>query len=140
MTIVYPLFFVVFLMGFWIFYKILYKITFLLMFERFSITVAIIFIFFLSPICNILANFFNCTQIYDNFYITNYLLERCNNNPRYDFWANFLIIPSFCFFIVFYPLILFSYMYRNRNILFTENVIYKIGFLLNGYCINTFYW
>lgn len=96
--------------------------------------------FFLSSIIGTVADFFNCTQLYDDFFLTNFLLEKCNDNPKYEFWKINLIFPTFLIFIVAFPLLLFFYMYRNRNRLFDSDVVYKIGFLLNGYSEKSYYW
>ena len=108
--------------------------------ENLLICIAISFLFFLSPIINILSDFFNCTKLYENQYMTNYLLERCNDNSRYDFWKKYLIIPAFLIYVMCLPLILFTFMFKNRKRLFDENFISKIGFLLNGYSSETYYW
>ena len=140
MTIFSPFIFTFLLFVFWIFYKIKENLPFPVMIEHFCITTAISFLFFLSPIINVLADFLDSTEIFGNYYITSYLIERSNNNPQYNLWRNYLILPSFCFFTILFPLCLFIYMQRRKHILFTEGIIYKIGFVLNGYSSETFYW
>ena len=135
--ILYPIFFAILLTGFWLSYKILYKSEIL---ERLLICIAISFMFFLSPIINILADFFNCTHLYENQYMTNFLLEKCIDNSTYDFWKNILILPAVAIYVISFPLILFSFMFKNRKRLFDKNFRAKIGFLLNGYSSQTYYW
>ena len=139
MNISYPFSLSLILFIFWMIYKFFEKKDFSYIVERFLISSSMVFAFFLSPIINVLADFFNCTLLYDNYYMTNNLVERCNDT-RYNFWQNFLIIPSFVFFAIFFPLSLFFYMYKNRSHLFESQTICKIGFLLNGYYPTTYYW
>ena len=108
--------------------------------ESFLITVTITFFFFQSSVINALADFLNCTQIEQNFYLTNYLLEKCENNLIYENWRNLLIIPSFSIFCLILPLLSFIYMLRNRKNLYTDHILRKVGFLLNGYSPQYYYW
>ena len=127
-----------FLLGlFWVSYKIYSKQK---IFESFLITISITFFFFQSSVINALADFLNCTQIEQNFYLTNYLLEKCENNLIYENWRNLLIIPSFSIFCLILPLLSFIYMLRNRKNLYTDHILRKVGFLLNGYSPRYFYW
>lgn len=116
------------------------KKTFLFVLERFLITNAMTLFFFLSPITNVLSSYLNCSEINDKNYLTNFLIERCDNNPRYEFWKNVFVIPSFAVFGVLIPFSTFYYMYKRKAELYEEIYIYKIGFLLNGYTSHNFYW
>lgn len=136
----YPIIFGCFLFAFWLTMKIIRKMSFYQMLERFLITLAMIFMFFLSSIIGAVADFFNCTQIYNEHYVTNFLIEKCSNNPTYDMWKKYLIIPASCLFLVVFPLILFIYMHKHRDRLFEREIVYKIGFLLNGYSVKSYYW
>ena len=80
---------------FWILYKFRSKQD---VFENFLITTSITFFYFQSSIINALADLLSCTKIENDFYLTNYLLENCGENSKYEHWRNILIIPTFCFF------------------------------------------
>ena len=89
---------------------------------------------------NVLSEFLNCTELYGNYYITNNLLEKCNDNSRYEYWKYSLIVPSFIVFGFVVPFSAFYYMLNKRDQLFDDKYIYKIGFLLHGYNSKKFYW
>ena len=127
-------------MIFWIFYKLLYRKKMEYIVERFLITSAMTLQFFLSPILNVLSDFLNCTKINEDYYLSNYLIEKCNDNPTYNAWALFFVLPCFCIFVIVLPIFSLYYMFTNRKQLFHDRFIYKIGFLLNGYSSYTFYW
>ena len=110
------------------------------MFERFFISVAIVFIFFMSNIFDMTLQYMNCEKIDENYYISSFLIEQCNNNERYSFWKYYFIWPCFIFFIIFIPFVCFLFMFQNKKRLFEDDVIVKIGFLLHGYTSKTFYW
>ena len=135
-----PLAFSGLLFIYWFIYKFLKKITFSLMLEKFLITVCILMNFFLSPVINAISNFFNCTILYSEQYITENLWEKCYNNPRYSFWRSHVMLPAFLFYAILLPLMLFSFLFKNRQNLFEERILSKIGFLLKGYSENKFYW
>ena len=48
--------------------------------------------FFLSPVINSISNFFDCTKLYSNNYMTQNLMEKCNDNPRYSSWRSVVIL------------------------------------------------
>ena len=125
---------------FWILYKFYSNQKIATTFENFLITTSITFFFFQSTIINGLADLLNCTKIENQYYLTNYLIEKCDKNLGYDKWRNFMIIPAFCFFSIFLTIVPFIYMYKNRGNLYSENILRKVGFLLNGYSTNYFYW
>jgi len=110
------------------------------MIEKLLITATITFFYFQSPIINDLSGLLNCTKIENESYLTDYLLEQCTGNQRYTEWRNYFVIPCFCFFTIILSSIPLIYMHKNKDILFNEIVLRKIGFLLNGYSIQTFYW
>lgn len=136
----YPFVFSLILFLFWILYKITKKKSFRFVLERFMITSSIILFYFISPIMNDLSDFLNCTELNGNFYITNHLIEKCNDNTRYNFWKLTIVIPSFLFFGFLIPFFAFYYMFKRRKNLYNDSVIYKIGFFLNGYTAENFYW
>ena len=125
---------------FWIFYKIYSKKKIFVIFESFLITISISFFFFQSSVLNSVANLLSCTKIENNFYLTNYLLEKCSENPKYEQWRNLVMIPAFSFFSFILTIFPFIYMFKNRRNLYTYNILRKIGFLLNGYSPHYFYW
>ena len=130
-----------FLLGFfWILYKSYSKQKFFVILENFLVTLSITFFFFQSSIINALADLLNCTKIENVFYLTNYLLEKCAGNSNYDKLFNILIIPSFCIFCIILPLVPFVYMFKNRTNLYTDKILCKVGFLLNGYSPQFYYW
>ena len=136
----YPFLFSVFLMAFWLIYKFYHKVGFFYVLERFFITSGMIMVFFISPIINILSDFLNCTQIYENYYITNFLIEKCNDNSKYTFVRNVFVIPSLFFFAFIFPFFFFVYMFKNRQNLYNYKIMAKVSFWMNGYSIKTFYW
>lgn len=135
-----PFGFCLFLALFWIVYKLLSKKSKRLIFESFLISTSITFFYFQSSILNSLANLMNCTKIENNYYLTNYLLVNCDGNPEYEFRRNYVIIPFFTFFSLVLTSLPFIYMFNKRKNLYTDNVLRKVGFLLNGYCKKYFYW
>ena len=108
--------------------------------ERFMISCGMSMQFFLSPIINSLSDFLNCTELNGNSYMTNFLIERCNNNEKYFLWKYCFVIPCFSIFAILIPIITSIYMRKNRDKLFDKSMIYKIGYLLNGYSPDSFYW
>jgi len=128
------------LMLFWIAYKMYKKCNYSIMAERFCVTTAITFFYFQPQVINALAAMFNCYQIENESYISNYPLEQCTNNERYSQWRNFVFFPAACFFVLLLPIGPLYYMSKNKERLFSKEVICKVGFLLNGYSPETFYW
>lgn len=110
------------------------------MLEGFLITNGMTLFFFLSPIINLLSSFLNCTDINGEKRLTNFLIEKCENNSRYEFWKNNFVIPSFVIFGFLIPFSMFYYMFKRKKDLYEETFRYKIGFLLNGYTSINFYW
>ena len=136
----YPVGFGLILSIFWFFYKKLYNSNKESVFDSFLITLSITVSYFLCPIINALAGFINCMELNNESYIQIYLLEKCTHNPRYALWRNLLVIPSFAIYGIFFPCLVFSYMYKNKENLFEKKILKKIIFLLNGYSPSTFYW
>lgn len=135
-----PIVFSFILLIFWLIRGVIAKYGFSTVFEKFLVTMAITFFYFQAPVINALSGILDCTNINNNDYITNYLIEQCSGNPRYDEWRNYFVIPMFCFFALVLPICPFYYMHKNKERLFTKNLISKIGFLLNGYSKKTFFW
>ena len=136
----FPFGFAFFLSIFWFSYKYYSKENVLLILENFLVTTLITFFFFQSSVINALTKLLNCTKIENNYYLTNYLFEKCEGNKSYERWSNFMIIPSFLFFsfaLTFFP---FFYMFKNRKKLYTASVLRRVGFLLNGYSTRHYYW
>ena len=127
-------------MFFWIVYKFYKKYDFCIAFERFLVTSAITFFYFQAPIINAIAGMLDCSQIENEYYISNYPLEQCSNNSRYSEWKNAFFIPVIIFFVFILPAGPLYYMYNNKENIFNKDIIYKIGFLVNGYLPITFYW
>ena len=125
---------------FWIFYKFYSKKRASIILESFLITASITFFFFQPSIINGLSDLLNCTKIENEYYISNYLIEKCANNTNYNKWQNLMIIPAFCFFAIILTMMPFIYMYKNRENLYRENILRKVGFLMNGYSRTSFYW
>ena len=125
---------------FWIFYKFYSKKRASIILESFLITASITFFFFQPSIINGLSDLLNCTKIENEYYIRNYLIEKCANNTNYNKWQNLMIIPAFCFFAIILTMMPFIYMYKNRENLYRENILRKVGFLMNGYSRTSFYW
>lgn len=135
-----PFGYAILLSVFWLIYKFYTKSKFSRIFENFIITLNMTFLYFQSPIVNFLSEILNCTEIENQFYISNYLLERCSENPRYMKWRNYFVIPCFSFFTIIFSFAPLYYMYINKQTLYSKAVFRKIGFLLNGYSFERFYW
>ena len=140
LAIMYPLLFIFVLLVFWIIYKFYIKVSFRVIFQNFLVSVSIVLFYFMSNIFTTTVEFLNCTEIDGNYYISNFLIEKCNDNERYSFWKYNVIWPAFLIFTILFPLILFVYMFRHRKNLFDERVRVNVAFLLNGYSAETFYW
>lgn len=108
-------------------------------FSKALVTIAITLFFFQSPMINQMTDFLHCFKIEDNSYNYGLPIENCAN-PKYIFWRNALIIPVFCFYSILLPIITFGYMFQNRNDIYEEHIICKIGFLLNGYKEDKYFW
>ena len=135
----FPFAFCALLAFFWIGYKLL-STKKRIIFESFLISTSITFFYFQSTVLNSLANLLSCTKIENTYYLTNYLLVKCDGNADYGFWRNFVIIPLFTFFSIILTSLPFIYMFNNRKNLYNDNVLRKVGFLLNGYSKQYFYW
>ena len=140
MMILLPIISTFMLLIFWIIYKAFQHLSYKEIFEKFLITSAITFFYFQPNIINSLAKVLDCSKIENEEFLTNFLNINCNTNEAYKIWKYGLFIPAFCFFSVILPLVPFCYMYRNKNRLYAEKIIYKIAFLLNGFSKNQFYW
>ena len=110
-----PLAFSGLLLFYWLSYKFIHKISFSLMFEKYLLTFYILMTFFLSPVINSISNFFDCTKLYSNNYMTQNLMEKCNDNPRYSSWRSVVMLPAFAFMECFFPLLIFFYENRRNN-------------------------
>ena len=108
-------------------------------FSKFVLTIAITLFFFQSPMINQMTEFLKCVSIENNLYNDGFPIETCTN-PKYILWRDALIIPVFCFYSILLPIVAFGYMFLNRNDLYEEHIIYKIGFLLSGFKENKYYW
>ena len=135
-----PVGFCFLLMLFWISYKFYKNCDGWIIFERFFITSSITFFYFQAPIINALAGMLNCLPLDNESYISDYLLEQCTNNTRYSHWRNFLVFPAAFFFVIILPIWPIYYMHKNKERIFSIEVTHKVGFLLNGYSPNSFYW
>lgn len=139
MIIVLPFIICFIFLAFWGFYSLYYIKPFSFFLERFYITSALIFVFFLFSIVNACAQFLDCSEIDGNFYITNYLFESCDSK-EYFWWKYFLILPTFISFVIIFPMIILIYMFKNRKNLLQKHILYKVGYMLNGYKRKYFYW
>lgn len=138
--IIYPLAFCSILFVFWLLINLKLNFDFKTLMDKFLVTSNMVFVFFIPTYVNTLMDFLNCSEINGKHYVTNYLVIRCDNNENYQFWIKFIISPCLCVFALILPFSAFYYMFCNRKILFTQKIICKIGFLLNGYSSKTFYW
>lgn len=125
---------------FWLIYFKLKKIGKKQLLERYLITSAISYYYFQPSIISNLSEALDCTKIGKYSYITNYLIEQCTDNNRYSNWMFSAILPSFIIYAFVLPAITFSYMWKHKNNLYDTNIIYKIGYMLNGLCKDKFYW
>lgn len=134
-----PGLFLLMILLFWIIRRCLKNHSLQFILERIFITGTMTLFFFQCPLITSLTQIMNCVDIGGNSYVSNFLVERCDS-PTYNFWRIFITIPFFCFYTVFLPLLAFSYMLYHRNNLYEENIIYKIGYLLNGFREEYFVW
>ena len=86
-----------------------------------------------------MTEFLKCTDIGNDSFNDGFPIESCTNS-KYILWKYTLIIPIFCFVSLLLPLMAFVYMFLNRNDLYKEHMIYKIGYLLSGFKENHYYW
>ena len=140
MLILFPFGFCYLLLCFWIAYALYKKTQWLIILEYFFVTSFITLFYFQPQVINGLAGILNCSQIDNDSYMTDYPFEKCNNNERYSYWRKTMVLPAALFFIIILPSGPFFYMYRNRDRIFSKDVMIKIGFLLNGYSPKRFYW
>ena len=140
LVIVCPVGFCFYLVIFWIACKFYKKIGFSIIIKNFVVTAAITFFYFQAQVINTAAGILNCSKIENESYISEYLLERCSNNGRYTEWRNILVFPAACFFVLILPFWALYYMNKNKARIFSKEVICKVGFLLNGYSPENFYW
>jgi len=128
------------LLIFWLMAANIYKLTLIDTIKNLLQSQIIIITFLLSSIINSLADFVNCTTIYNEDYNVSFLTVQCTHNDTYLFWRAFYIFPAFIFYALFLPLIAFVYMFKNRRKLSHLDVISKLKFLLNGYKKESYYW
>lgn len=121
---------------FLIFYKFYSKQNIFVILENILKTTTLTIFFFQSSLITNFLDFFNCTYIENNYYRTNYLLEKCELND-YFIWQMLIIIMIF-YFTFLAPLVWL--LISNKNELYTDKILTKIGFLLNGYCPQYCYW
>ena len=134
-----PGLFLVIILLFWIFRKHSKKLVFRPVLEKIFLTGVMTLFFFQCPLITSLTEIMNCVDIGENSFIQSFLIEKCNGST-YHFWQNYIILPFFCFYTIFLPLLALIYMIYNKKNLYEDNVIIKIGFLLNGYNEEQFYW
>ena len=92
-----------------------------------------------SSIYNSLLEVLKCKQIDDHSYIENYLSESCDSDYYY-MWIKCLILPSCFFYIVFIPGLLFYFMAKNYENIYSKEVKKYLGFSLQGIGKAKFYW
>jgi len=128
------------LLTFWLIAAVIYRLSLNEALKNFAQTQIITITFLLSSIINTLADFVNCTTLNKEDFNVSYLSIQCTNNSNYLFWRNFLIFPSFLFYVILLPMTAFVYMFKNRMNLFDVNIVAKISFLLQGYKRESYYW
>lgn len=134
-----PLVFCFTFLIFWVIHKLIYKKTWKYMMEKFSITVALIMTFFMFSIVNTCAQFLDCTNIDGEYFVTNYLLLSCSSED-YLWWKYLIILPTIFIFSLMIPAVILLYMFKHRHNLFQKNILYKVGYMLNGYKTEIYYW
>ena len=92
-----------------------------------------------SSIFNALLEVFKCKEIDGKKYISSYLMESCESE-RYYKWSYYFVLPSFCWYAIVIPLALMLFMAKNKNNLYSVEVMKYIGFSLNGLGKTKFYW
>ena len=94
---------------------------------------------FQSSVITSIVTLFDCQSIQSNLYIREYLLENCDSSRYMDFY-HYLALPVFIVFAIGLPLGVFIYMFANRKEIYSKEVMNRIGFLINGYKTNYYYW
>ena len=74
-----------------------------------------------------------------SYYIHSDSSEKCYTSSYYS-WVISFIIPAFGFYGILLPLMAFIYIFINRKNLYETQVLNRVGFLLNGYKKDKFYW
>lgn len=135
-----PFLYIIVYFLFYLLFKFIRRFSFKYFKENFILTSSLVFYYFQPSVTNVLSDFLNCTKIGENYHLSNYLEEQCTNNNRYFIWTLILVIPSLLIYTFFFPGIAFLYMFANRKRLYDADTIYKIGFMLNGFVKEKFYW
>lgn len=125
---------------FWTCYKFYSKQKIFMIWENALSTISLTLFFFQSTVIKTIVDSLDCTMIEGEYYLTNYLLEKCENNEIYQKWRNLLIIPRFFFFCIILMFVPLVFMFKNKNHLYTDKILTKVGFLLNGYGPQFYYW
>lgn len=129
----------IFLLLFWLFAIKIYGLNIYESFSNFLKSMSILIILSLSSIINCLFEFLNCVKIDGKEYVASSLNIVCESE-NYTHLRNTIVIPSFVFYLFVFPTSIFTFMFFNRKSLFSGDCLSKIGFLLNGYKKNTYYW
>lgn len=92
-----------------------------------------------SNILNSLFELIDCTELEDKLYLRVYMTIKCDDES-YKTWIKFLFIPGFIFYAIILPLVCILYFYKIRNRIYARIEFKKIGFLIDGYHNNKYYW
>ena len=124
--------------GFYLFKKIFKRNQKILFWQNIFTILCVSTFTCISNILYSLMSLMNCKDFGSRSYLSIYMLEDCSSY-RYLKWLTFFIIPVFCLFAVLLPcLALFYMLLKKKDIL--ERKISVIGFLINGFSRNKYYW
>jgi len=93
----------------------------------------------MSNILYSLVNLMNCRELSPgNSFLNAYLDESCLSY-RYIMWFSAFILPFFCFFAIFLPLLALFFMFCKKQMIFNKDN-FILSFLTLGFKKNKYYW
>jgi len=111
--------------------------------SRLLIAFSIIVCSLQSPIFSSFFEILLCDNFQSNdqsfSYIHTQLSERCYTSS-YFIWVFYFIIPAFFFYGILLPSISYIYIFYHRENLYETDVLNRIGFLINGYKKEKYFW
>lgn len=112
--------------------------------KRLLIAFSIIVCSLQSPIFSSIFQTLNCdkfNEIETNFiFFVHFNFSVQCFTPYYFSWVYYYLLPNFIFYGVLLPLLSFVYTFSKRKNLYEASVLNHIGFLINGYKREKFYW
>ena len=93
----------------------------------------------LPTIVNISSKILACQNVEGTQYIKSDLYYECYSKDNV-FYMFVFAVPTLVFWIILYPSINFCRLYMNKDVLYTENLRKRYGFLYNSYKTKYYYW